>query len=212
MKSYKQFINEKTEIPVDDGSIFWKHGIKDYTINSDGSIDVERDVYLDSSNLTKIPLKFKKVREDFFCNDNQLTSLVGSPINVGRNFDCGSNKLTSLVGSPINVGGNFHCNDNQLTSLVGCSENIGGDFYCYHNKINDFMGISEFFEGDLYCWGNPIYEIFKLFNNVKCIRWINEFGVIVDGKKVILDRLEEVFHQLDMVVPENIELPSYEII
>jgi hypothetical protein len=40
---------------------------------------------------------------------------------------------------------------------------------------------------------------------------LNEFDVI-QGNKVIMDRLEEVFYQLGMDVPENINLPSYEII
>jgi len=46
---------------------------------------------------------------------------------------------------------------------------------------------------------------------VSCIKWINEFDVI-QGNKVIMDRLEEVFHQLDMEIPEEIEFEYYEII
>jgi len=58
---------------------------------------------------------------------------------------------------------------------------------------------------------NPVKEIYDLFKNVKCIRWLNEFDVI-QGNKVVLDRLEEVYHQLGMNIPENIELSNYEII
>jgi hypothetical protein len=68
-----------------------------------------------------------------------------------------------------------------------------------------------------YCEGNPIEEIYTLFlqenyvDDSKCIKWINEFDVI-QGDTVIMDRLEEVFHQLEKVVPQNITFKSYKII
>jgi hypothetical protein len=77
--------------------------------------------------------------------------------------------------------------------------------------------VSEFFEGYFYCEENPIEEIYTLFlqedsiNDSKCIQWINEFDVI-RGNKVIMDRLEEVFHQLNMMMPENIKFKSYKVI
>lgn len=123
------------------------------------------------------------------------------------------------------MGGDFYCLNNQLTSLVGCPEVIGGDINCRFNKITDFRGVPEFFEGLFYCEGNPIEEIYTLFlqedsiNDSKCIQWINEFDVI-RGNKVIMDRLEEVFHQLGMVIPQsvvniglkNLTFKNYEII
>jgi Leucine-rich repeat (LRR) protein len=204
MKSYKQFIREsKTDID----SICQNYGIMNYTINPDGSIDVDGSVILSSELLTIIPLKFG---------------------TVTRDFDCYNNKLTSLEGSPKKVGGDFDCHNNQLTSLVGCPEVIGVDINCRNNQITDFRGVPEFFEGLFYCEGNPIEEIYKLFIQEdkhitdlnllfgldglsKCIRWINEFDVI-QGNKVIMDRLEEVFHQLEMEIPENITFKHYEII
>ena len=225
MKSYKQFIKEsKTDID----SICQNYGIMNYTINPDGSIDVEGSVILSSELLTIIPLKFGTVTRDFDCDRNQLTSLEGSPKKVGGYFDCHNNQLTSLVGYPEVIGGDFDCSRNELKSLVGCPEIIGDNFYCRENQITDFRGVPEFFEGLFYCEGNPIEEIYRLFIKEdkhitdfsllygldglsKCIKWINEFDVI-QGNKVIMDRLEEVFYQLGMDVPENIELPSYEII
>ena len=58
------------------------------------------------------------------------------------------------------------------------------------------------------------YEIDELFDEPKYIKWINEFDVI-RGNKVVMDLLEEVFHQLNMNVPENIKFKYnsyYEII
>ena len=225
MKSYKQFIKEsKTDID----SICQNYGIMNYTINPDGSIDVEGSVILSSELLTIIPLKFGTVTRDFDCDRNQLTSLEGSPKKVGGYFDCHNNQLTSLVGCPEVIGGDFDCSRNELKSLVGCPEIIGDNFYCRENQITDFKGVPEFFEGLFYCEENPIEEIYRLFIQEdkhitdfsllygldglsKCIKWINEFDVI-QGNKVIMDRLEEVFYQLGMEVPENIKLKNYEII
>jgi hypothetical protein len=91
--------------------------------------------------------------------------------------------------------------------------------YCSNNKITDFRGVPEFFEGDFYCYTNPIFEIYDLFRTVKCIKWLNEYDVI-QGNRVIMDRLEEVFHQLGMVIPQsvvniglkNLTFKNYEII
>ena len=111
-----------------------EYDIKNYTINPDGSIDVDGNVDLSYMDLTEIPLKFNKVSGSFYCYNNQLTSLVGGPKEVGRNFDCYNNQLTSLERSPIELGGSFWCNRNKLTSLEG----YNGEYdklYC-NNKEN----------------------------------------------------------------------------
>ena len=95
--------------------------------------------------------------------------------------------------------------------MVGCADFIRGDLYCSNNKITDFRGVPEFFEGDFYCYNNPIFEIYDLFRTVNCIKWLNEFDVI-QGDKIVLDRLEEVFYQLGMDVPQNLTFKNYEII
>ena len=188
MKSFKQFINESKEIDID--SICKQYKIKNYTINPDGSIDVDGDVNLTYQKLTELPLKFRNVTGHFDCEFNNLTSLEGCPKSVGHFFDCGNN---------------------QLTSLEGCPEIIGSGLFIINNQITNFKGISEYFENDFYCNDNPIFEIYRLFKNVECIKWINEFDVI-RGNKVVMDLLEEVFHQLGMNIPENITFENYEII
>ena len=171
MKSYKQFIKEsKTDIH----SICNQYNITNYTINPDGSIDVEGNVYLDyqiinNASLTKLPLRFRNVSGHFDCSNNELTSLEGGPQSVGGHFDYRNNKLVNLNGFP------------------------------------------EFFENEVYLSNNPVQEIYDLFGTFKCINWLNEFDVI-QGNSVIMDRLEEVYHQLGMEMPENIKLKNYEII
>ena len=115
-------------------SICEEYGIKNYTINTDGSIDVDGDVDLRRKKLKNLPLNFNKVTGGFYCSGNQLTSLEGCPKSVGGGFYCLNNQLTSLEGCPKEVG-NFYCNSNQLTSLKGCPKEVGGDFLCYNNLL-----------------------------------------------------------------------------
>ena len=77
-------------------SICEKYGIKNYTINSDRSVDVDGDINLRSKELIKLPLKFRNVSGDFNCANNKLTSLEGSPISVGEEFNCSNNKLYGI--------------------------------------------------------------------------------------------------------------------
>jgi hypothetical protein len=105
-----------------------KYNIINYTINPDGSIDVDGRVDLSFNGLTELPLIFNKVSGNFNCSYNQLTTLKGSPRWVGSNFNCYNNQLTSLEFSPDYVGDDFLCNYNPLTDNY-CDTEIGGWFY-----------------------------------------------------------------------------------
>lgn len=58
------------------------YGITNYTINSDGSVDVYEPIVLNDMGLRKLPLKFGKVTGSFDCENNKLTTLKGSPKEV----------------------------------------------------------------------------------------------------------------------------------
>ena len=105
-----------------------KYNITNYTINDDGSIDVNGNVNLSDKGLTELPLTFNKVTGWFDCGRNNLTTLKGSPRWVGGCFSCNKNQLTSLEFSPDYVGGSFDCYTNQLTDNYYDME-IGGYFY-----------------------------------------------------------------------------------
>jgi hypothetical protein len=105
-----------------------KYGINNYTINDDGTIDVNGDVNLWIKGLTELPLVFNKVSGNFSCNHNELTTLKGCPRWIGGWFNCGWNKLTSLEFGPDYVGGYFGCSNNKLTDNY-CDTEIGGRFY-----------------------------------------------------------------------------------
>ena len=112
-----------------------------YTINNDGSIDVEGSVNLSRKKLTKIPFNFSKVSGNFYCTNNQLTSLDGAPNTVGGYFACYNNQLVSLEGAPNTVGGGFYCYNNQdlpYSELFKIVDNISGDiFYSSFNTPED---------------------------------------------------------------------------
>ena len=232
---YQNFIKESKE---DIHSICKKYGIENYTINDDGSIDVDDNVNLYDEGLTELPLKFGKVSGYFDCSNNELTSLEGSPNKVGEvggDFYCYNNKLTNLEGSPSEVGGHFYCQGNELTSLEGSPGEVGGYFSCYSNKLESLEGISKYvskqidcennhlrdvngvkdgWRGTFYVEGNPVHQIFRLFPRERfdeVIEFLNEYEVIRDGKLVILQALELVFHEMGLEVPEIDEIEGYQI-
>ena len=105
-----------------------QYGIENYTVNDDGSIDVNGDVNLSWYKLIELPLRFNKVTGWFDCSNNNLTTLKGCPRWVGGSFSCQYNQLTSLEFSPDYVGGYFNCINNKLTNNY-CDTEILGDFY-----------------------------------------------------------------------------------
>ena len=105
-----------------------RYNIKNYTVNDDGSIDVNGDVNLSGFYLTELPLTFNKVSGYFNCGMNKLTSLKGSPRWIGGYFDCDCNRLTSLEFSPDYVGSYFSCELNNLTDNL-CDTEIGSNFF-----------------------------------------------------------------------------------
>ena len=87
--------------------------IRNYTINSNGEIDVKGDVDLRSRDFEELPYKFGRVNNMFslsMCLN--LTSLKNCPNYVGGNFSCSyCPQLDSLEGCPKKVKTHFYCND-----------------------------------------------------------------------------------------------------
>lgn len=137
VKDYLSWIKPNNNIRNFIDAICKQYGIENYTINKDGSIDVDRDVNLCNKGLSKLPLKFRKVSGNFDCSYNELISLEGSP-SKARYFNCGSNKLTSLEHGPKNVD-YYNCTNNHLTSLEGAPESMYS-FDCSRNNLESLYG------------------------------------------------------------------------
>ena len=98
------------------------------TVNNTGLVSISGSCeFINTHNITTLPVNFEKIYGNFNCDSGNLTSLIGGPSIVGGSFDCSYNKLTSLEGAPIQVGGNFRCNNNNLTSLTGIPKTINGN-------------------------------------------------------------------------------------
>ncbi len=135
-----------------------KYDIQNYTINSDGSIDVaDEEIVITFQKLTQLPLKFNQVIE-FSCDDNQLTSLEGAP-RKARMFSCTHNKLTSLEGCPEEVSNSFYCGNNYLTSLENGPKKVKYSYYCHGNQLTSLQGMPQDILGDLCCSYNQLTSL-----------------------------------------------------
>jgi hypothetical protein len=176
-----------------------KYKIENYTINNDGSIDVDGDVDLSYEKLTELPLTFNKVSGNFNCSINQLTRLKGSPRWVGGWFSCSYNDLTSLEFSPDYVADDFSCRGNELTDLVGSPKEVGGDFFCDNNKnLITIKGCSEKIGSVFYCSNTPLGSIFDKVDQ-HFLHAFNFYKVIKDDT-VNLKRLKYVMDLYDQPI------------
>ena len=184
-----------------------KYGIQNYTINPDGSIDVDDHVsFPGKKGLSKIPLKFNKVLGKFLLGGNELTSLEGSPKWVGQDFLCFNNYLTDLKGGPEYVGRDFFCHRNLLTSLEGCPKHVQGSFYCDNNNITSLEHIPEYLGDIFYIPGNPINCLLGYDNNMgvemDLLRAFKSYKIIKDGV-INLKRLRYLMQFFDFDIDEE---------
>ena len=168
-------------------SICRQYGIENYTVNPDGTVDVDDNVHLDNKELKKLPLKFGKVTGNFNCVRNQLTTLEGAPREVGGDFYCRSNQLTTLEGAPREVGGGFFCFYNQLTTLEGGPREVVGRFDCEYN---------------------PIWEVYKLFPDYKSFVDSLDYGYL-RGTNISRSRFKEALDELNIKMPKSIDGYKY---
>ena len=175
-----------------------KYQIKNYTINDDGTIDVDGYVHLSFNDLTELPLTFNKVTGYFGCGYNKLTTLKGSPRWVGGFFTCQYNQLTSLEFGPDYVE-NFDCSNNYLTDLIGSPKQVVGNFYCAGNQnLTNPKGASEKIGKYFYCVNTPLEYI---FNNVdRNFLHAFNFYKIIKEDTVNLKRLKYVMDLYDQPI------------
>lgn len=162
MNSLKRF-NESSTHPIDLRSIEYNcrsylHGT-DYTINEDGSVDVNGSVEISMRHIQSIPLRFRNVFGDFGIAANNLKSLAGAPEFVEGNFYAWNNGLTDLRGCPKEVGGDLYLGSNKLTSLQGLTQKIGGSLSVYNNKLTSLDGCPEMINEDFTCGENPLTNL-----------------------------------------------------
>lgn len=131
-------LNTRQEIEV------WleKHGVDNYAINDDMTVDVKGSVNLYDFDLTALPVQFGIVSGDFDCSENKLKSLTGSPRTVSGSFSCAHNLLEDLKGGPTTIGEDMNCQRNRLFTLDGAPKVIGDTLYCVDNPLAEIGEIS----------------------------------------------------------------------
>jgi hypothetical protein len=211
LKLFENFVQSE----IDD--ICKQYGITNYTINSDGSIDVDGNINLNYKSLYKLPLKFNRVSGWFDCTGNHLTSLEGCPKYVGSGFSCSTNKLTNLEGCPNYVGRKFMCCYNDLTSLEGCPSYIGSDFDCSNTNITSLEGcpyIRGEFEFDNTPISSLIIDLFDYDVNIY-LDYQETYNFLRKDCKIIKHLLEEAlkdyneYYNRSFEIPEKIEGYTY---
>ena len=178
--------------------------ITNYTINEDGSIDIEGDVNLCGRKLTKLPLKFGRVSGGFYCYYNKLATLEGCPTQVGGGFDCSYNNLTTLEGCPTHVSGGFSCSNNKLSTLEGCPTHVGRHFYCDNNQLITLEGCPTHVGGGFYCSNNPVCVIWNLFNDYSKVELFNDYDII-RGNSIVIDRLNNFLADIGKTPVKNVK-------
>ena len=116
-------------------------GRKNWTLNSEGKVDVDGWVSIHNGDLTEIPVKFGRVTEFFSCSYNKLTSLENCPDYVGGDFSCSINHLTSLEFAPSEVGGEFSCYNNPLKNYF---KNIKEEDFKLWGNLNWWITIHQY--------------------------------------------------------------------
>jgi len=233
MKHIKLFENfEDGDINIfseDIESICKELGIENWTLNGDGTVDVDGHVNLYNKGLfEQLPLKFGEVTGsfrcdsnhiaslegcpsivggDFNCSDNRLETLEGISIEVGGNFNCSHNKLDSLKSGPISVGGCFNCSYNELTKLEGAHIKVNRRFTCYKNYLINLEGIPDV-GGDFDCEGNQIFEVYKLFPNHKSFMESLDYDYL-RGTNIIKWKFKEALDEFDIKLPESLRQYKY---
>jgi len=168
MKYISKYNESKTHNEIHEKCEYYN--ITNYTINKDGSIDVDGNVDLIGKGLKELPLIFNKVNGWFSCSINQLTSLIGAPKYVGDSF---------------------YCSNNKLISLYGCPDHIGGIFYIENNNIYTFEKFPKYIGEDYNFSINPIDFIYNLYiKSIDNIEVFNEFRII-NGNVINLNRLKD---------------------
>ena len=151
IKLFEQFNNEQEII-----NICKEYNIENYSINPDGSIDVDGNVNLTMFKLRELPLKFNKVNGWFSCSNNLLTTLKGCPKEIYGDFIFSNNLLTSIDYCPNIIEGSFKCDNNNLTSLEGGPMEVNGNLYCGYNNLTSLKGFPLSIVGNLHLYNNPI--------------------------------------------------------
>lgn len=158
-------------------------------------------------------LKNCDIGGEIYLGSNYINSLEGAPKKVFGSFNLSWNNLEDIQNCPEFISGSLILNDNQINYLTGFPRSVGGHIDLINSDIWDFRGIPEEtnFDCEIMIQGNPVWEVVGLFEDqilerdeyltLGILMSINEWGAIY-GRKIIWDRLVEVFHDFEIEPPD----------
>jgi hypothetical protein len=172
MKYLKRIWESNNNLEIE--RICKKYRISNYSINSDGTVDVMGSVELDGKKfydkfnkidykikndfiLDEIPINFGVVTGNFNMRGNNIKSLKGLPKTIGGSLYLYDNAIESLEGSPDTVD-RMLLDGNKLNNLEGSPERINGDFSVGDNLLTTFLGGPQFVGGYYSFINNPIRD------------------------------------------------------
>ncbi len=186
-----------------------RYYIKNYKINSDGSIDVSQDVEVSGMELTdlgELGLVFRVVEGRFICSGNMLTNLLGAPKRIIGSLLCQHNRLTTLEGCPSQVTRVFNCSENQLTSLEHMPVKVW-NLMCRKNKLATMEYCAKEIENVLDCSKNELISLKGVpseMNQFKCSE--NQLTSLEYGPVSVADVFDISYNKLEnfLHAPKNI--------
>lgn len=158
-------------------------------------------------------LKNCDIGGEIYLRSNYINSLDGAPKRVFGDFNLSWNNLGDIQNCPEFISGSLILNDNQIGSLSGFPRSVGHYIDLCNNTIWDFRGIPEEtnFDCDIMIQENPVWEVIELFEeqisergenlSLGILMSINEWGAVID-KKIVWDRLIEVFYDYELEPPD----------
>lgn len=110
-----------------------RYGIEKYTINSDGSIDVDGNVELSFNRFKRLPIKFNYVRGSFDISCNKLTTLEGLPNYIGGYLNLDYNDI-EVLNIDLICNYSISIGENPIKRIEYINPNIIGNIRIHNNQ------------------------------------------------------------------------------
>lgn len=110
-----------------------RYGIVKYTINSDGSIDVNGNVELSFNRFKRLPIKFNYVSGSFDISCNKLTTLEGLPNYIGGYLNLDYNDI-EVLNIDLICNYSISIGENPIKRIEYINPNIIGNIRIHNNQ------------------------------------------------------------------------------
>lgn len=184
-----------------------QNGIKNYSINSDGSVDVHGDVNLRGDDLEWLPIPFNIVHGSFDISNNRIYEFHNFPKEIKSDLLAMQNMFESFSGFETKVGGSIIFSNNRIRSVKGLPNEIYGALDLSENNIVFMDGIPNIIHGYLDMNGNNIQNLkpfpvqiegsinvsYNPFTTLKGLPKKHDHGVYFNGTSIVsLDHLPQL--------------------